>query len=263
MVSDELVERWVARLRREVPGAVAVFLGGSQLRGEAGPHSDVDFDILVADGPRDEWPAWFEMAEDRLVRISTWIRDVDTWLAAAQEPQGWAYHLPCADALRLCWVVDESWRMRLDRTELTYPAHGPELDHFEGETGKVANAWQHGDELALRLAAQDLARSVVSLVAPLNPGPPVYSRSEALRRLLDFDVVPVGYREDMLACLGLRGGSTGPDVHAAARRLTAGVLALLDSHTSTFAGLLPDRELASLRDGSLRRYVEQALASGG
>ena len=54
----ELVGEWVARLRREVPDAVAVFLTGSQLRGDAGSYSDIDFDILVADGPRDEWPGF-------------------------------------------------------------------------------------------------------------------------------------------------------------------------------------------------------------
>ena len=54
---DALVERSVARLRREVPDAVAVYLGGSRLRGEAGPYSDVDFDVLVPQGPRDEWPS--------------------------------------------------------------------------------------------------------------------------------------------------------------------------------------------------------------
>jgi Nucleotidyltransferase domain len=121
VVSDDFIERWVTRLRREVPDVVAVFIGGSQLRGEAGPPSDVDFDIVVADGPRDEWPAWFEAVGDRQVCVSTWIRDVDTWLAAAREPQEWAFYLPCADAMRLCWVAEESWRVRVERTEMRYP----------------------------------------------------------------------------------------------------------------------------------------------
>jgi hypothetical protein len=98
---------------------------------------------------------------------------------------------------------------------MRYPGHEPELDHFEGEAGKVANAWQRGDEPALRLAAQDLARSVVPVVAPLDPGPPVYSRTEALRRLLDVETA-----------------------------------------------LLPPAEATALRDGTFRRYVEQALRSG-
>jgi hypothetical protein len=36
MVSERFVHRWVTRLRAEVPDAVAVFLGGSVVRGEAG-----------------------------------------------------------------------------------------------------------------------------------------------------------------------------------------------------------------------------------
>ena len=54
MIGEEFIQRWVRRLRREVPDGVAVFLGGSYVRGDAGPSSDVDFDVLVADGPRDE-----------------------------------------------------------------------------------------------------------------------------------------------------------------------------------------------------------------
>jgi phosphoribosyl-AMP cyclohydrolase len=111
-----------------------------------------------------------------------------------------------------------------------------------------------GDELALRLAAQDLARSTVSLMLPLNRGSPVHSRQAALRSLLAFEVVPPNYRDDMLACLGLADDTTLQGVYAAARRLTRGALELLHSHQSTFVGMLPQHQ-AELRDGSLRRYV--------
>ena len=255
----ELVGEWVARLRREVPDAVAVFLTGSQLRGDAGSYSDIDFDILVADGPRDEWPGFVAVRGGRPVRVSTWIRDVDAWLAGSQEPQDWAFRLACADPLRLCWA-DESWRDRLDRTELTYPVGPPELDHFEGEVGKVANAWVAGDEPVLRLAVADLALSVVSVLAPLNPRPPVRSRAEALHCLLGFDRAPAGYRADMVTCLGLRGEPNTAAVAAAARRLATGTLGLLRTHEETLAPLLPAHTVRSLRDGSLYRLVEDAAA---
>lgn len=256
MVDEEFVRLWVGRLRAEVPDAVAVFLGGSQVRGDAGPHSDVDFDIVVPEGPRDEWPAWFSGG----VRVSTWIRDVDTWLAARSQPQDWAFGLPCADPMRLCWAADGPWRQRFDITEVRYPAGEPELDHFEGDAGKVANAWAAADPLGLRMAAQDLARSVVSVLVPLNAVPPVRGRGEALRALLDFTVAPDGYREDMLTCMGLADRYAGADeVHAAARRLARGVLALLEEHASTFAGLVPEWEARSLSGGDLRRYLDSAL----
>jgi hypothetical protein len=132
------------------PERSASFWGGSRARGDAGPHSDVDFDILVREGPRDEWPSWF----DGDVCVSTWIRDVDAWLAAQQESQDWAFGLPCADPLRLCWAADDAWRARLDVTHVEYPAQPPELEHFEGAAGKLANAALRGDSLALRLAAR-------------------------------------------------------------------------------------------------------------
>lgn len=258
MLSDEFIDRWVGRLRREVPDAVGILLGGSQLHGDAGPYSDVDFDIVVPEGPRDEWPSWLDTDGGRVVRVSTWIRDAGAWLADQAEPQQWAFYIACAGPVRLCWAADESWRVRLARPEVTHPAGEPEIDHFEGEAGKVANAWHSGDELALRLAAQDLAHSVLSVLQPLNPRPPVRSRRAALATVLGYDVVPDGYRDDMLTCLGLAGSGDAAAVYAAACRLIRGTLDLLDAHESTFAALTPQGS-APLRDGSLRRCVEYAL----
>jgi phosphoribosyl-AMP cyclohydrolase len=262
MIGEEFIQRWVRRLRREVPDGVAVFLGGSYVRGDAGPSSDVDFDVLVADGPRDEWPVWFDAEEDRLVRVDAWIRDVPRWLASQEEPQDWAFGLRSSEPLRLCWVADESWRARLDRSELEHPAGQPELEHFLGDLGKVANAHRRGDELGLRLAAQDLARSCPALLRPVNPdpNPPVGSRHAALLAALEVDVAPPGYRDDLLVCLGLAGKpSSAEEVHAAACRLATGVMELVKSHVDTFTRLLPPQLSASLADGSLRRYTAQVV----
>jgi hypothetical protein len=257
--SDELVDRWTARLRHEVPEAVAIFVGGSYLRGDAGPDSDVDFDVVVANGPRDEWPTWFDGSEGRLVRISAWVRDVDAWLATEDEPQDWAFFLAAADPMRLCWAADDRWRERLDRTQMIHPPGPPEVDHFEGEVGKVTNAFRAGDDVGLRLAAQDLARSVVSMLQPLNVHRPATSRREALRVLLDFEVVPSGYRNDMLACLGLLDAAGASEVHVAACRLARGTMEIVQTNAPTLAALVPADAAESIRDGSLRRYINQII----
>jgi Aminoglycoside adenyltransferase C-terminal domain/Nucleotidyltransferase domain len=260
MVGEEFIQRWVLRVRHEVPDGVAVFLVGSYARGDAGPYSDVDLDVLVADGPRNEWPTWLDVEEHRLVCVSVWIRDVATWLASQQEPQGWAFGLSSLETMRWCWAADDSWRARLDRSQLAHPPGEPELDHLVGDLAKVANAWRRGDELGLRLAAQDLARSCPSLLQPLNPHPPVGSRHAALLTALDFAVVPPGYHDDLLVCLGLAGRPTSAEeVHAAACRLATGVVELLQSHAGRFAPLLPRPLAGSLADGSLRRYLAQLV----
>ena len=261
MIDDAFVQRWVSRLRQEFPDAVAVFLGGSQLRGEAGPHSDVDFDVVVPDGPRDEWPAWVDRSTARPVRVSIWLRDADTWLAEQDVPQGWAFYLPSADPLRLCWVADESWRARLDRSSLVHPAGPPELDHFVSDVAKVANAHAAGDELALRLAGHDLAHACVSLLQPLNPRPPVTSRRAALLTILSYDVAPPGFHDDVLVCLGLTGRpADAADLYATARRLATGVLDLVERHATTLAPLLATFEATSLRDGSLGQHVTDLVS---
>jgi phosphoribosyl-AMP cyclohydrolase len=234
MAGEELVQRWVRRLRQEVPGVVAVFLAGSHVRGDAGPGSDVDFDVLVDQGPRDELPAWFDADGPRLVRVEAWVHDLDQWLASQQESQDRAFGLAAAEPLRLCWVAD-GWRTRLERSRLLHPTGEPELDHFLGDLGKLANARRRGDELTLRLAAQDLARSCPTLLQPLNPHPPVASRQEALLAALEAAVAPPGYRDDLLVCLGLAGRPSGAEqVHATAARLAAGVVALLEAHAATY-----------------------------
>ena len=259
MAGEELVQRWVRRLRQEVPGVVAVLLAGSHVRGDAGPGSDLDFDVLVDEGPRDELPAWFDTDGPRLVRMEAWVRDVDQWLASQRESQDWAFGLAAAEPLRPCWVAD-GWRSRLERSRLLHPAAEPELDHFLGDLGKLANARRRGDELALRLAAQDLARSCPTLLQPLNPHPPVASRHEALLAALEAAVAPPGYRDDLLVCLGLGRPTGAEQVHAAAARLAAGVVALLEAHADTYAPLLSHPQATSLGDGSLRAYVAQLLA---
>ena len=77
----------------------------------------------------------------------------------------------------------------------------------------------------------------------------------------DFDMVPAGYRDDLLVCLGLAGQSaSAEDVDAAACRLASGVVELVESNAETFAPLLPRQLAASLTDGGLRRYVAQLVA---
>lgn len=260
MVGEEFIQRWVRRLRHEIPDGVAVFLGGSYARGDPGPSSDLDFDVLVAGGPRDQWPLWFDADGDRLVRVDVWIRDVARWLASQDEPQDWAFGLPSKEPLRLCWVADDSWRARLDRSELEHPAGPPELEHFLSDLGKVSDAHRHGDELGLRLAAQDLARSCPALLRPVNPDPHprVGSRRAAMLAALQVQVAPPGYRDDLLVCLGLAARpSSAEEVHAAACRLASGMTELLESHADTFTRLLSPPLRASLTDGSLRRYTAQ------
>jgi hypothetical protein len=261
VATDELINRWVERLRAEVPDAVAIFLAGGYVRGDAGPHSDLDFDILVATGPRDEWPGWSEEVDGGLLRISTWIRDVDTWRGSQAEPQRWAFGLACVDPWRLCWAADAAWQARLHGAEARYPPSPIELDHFESGAGKVGNARASRDDLGLRLAAQDLVRAAISVLEPLNSYPPVRGRRDALRTALDFAVAPPGYRDDAATCLGLT-SATSDAVYAAAARLALGTLDVVDAHPETYAAILDPVLLGWLGDGSLRRIVRAALTAG-
>ena len=257
MVDDAFLHRWVERLRREESGVVAVLLKGSYARGDAGPHSDVDFDLLTHGRPRVPYPVYIEKRDGRLLHVSVAVKRLDDWLSREAEPAPWSYSLPVAEATRLLWA-DESVRDELDRPALLRPPGDPELEDFVECAGKVRNALQAGDELRLCLAAQDLARLCPSVLLPLNPATVVGTRPGALRAALSFPVSPPGYRDDMLTCLGMSGrATTAREVRDAALRLATGTLELLRPHAERLAPLLQPDLARYLADGTLQRYLEQ------
>jgi hypothetical protein len=260
VVDEPFITAWVARLRSDIPHAVAVLLKGSHARGVAGPHSDVDFDVLVDGASRDDYLAYLvEAGSDRLVHVSVAVQDVAAWFAEAKEPEEWAFALPAFETTRLLWARDDTLRARLDRPTREHPPGEPELEDVVEGFGKVRNALLRGDDLAVRLAAQGLALLCPSLLRPINPDVRPTHRHEALLAALAFPVAPEGYRDDLLLCLGLTGrASTAHDVHDAARRLVAGTLALLRGHADRVADELPRDLFGYLVDGTLERYVAQS-----
>jgi hypothetical protein len=225
IVNRDLLDESLLRIRREFPDAVAVFLVGSWVRGEAGPFGDIGLDVLVASGPPEEYPSWFVVGTSGRVHVSLWVRDLPRWLGG--EPQEWAFGLPCVDRLQ--------WRDQLAGADIAHPAGEPQLDHFLREVARMAR--YRGDDLALRLAAQDLAHPCPSQLYPLNRVAPVESRYAVLRAALPVDVAVPGFRADPLACLGLVDGpATSTSTSPAVQRLSTGVAWMLAAHARPVCG---------------------------
>jgi phosphoribosyl-AMP cyclohydrolase len=253
VLENSLVSDWTERLRQE-PSAAAVLLVGSHARGVAGPYSDLDLTLLTKEVPADRYRAIFvEQAEDQLLHVSVLAMQWEEWVAMYRKPASWSFSLPAARAVRVLWA-DDAVRSQLAGVAGTNPAGPIELEDFVECACKVKNAHAAGDELALRLAAQDLARLCPSVLQPINTVPEVRTRPEALRVALDLAVAPAGYREDMLVCLGLTGRQISTDrVRESALHLAVGVVDLLAAY-----GGEPQLPLY-LRDGRLRRYLEQTV----
>jgi phosphoribosyl-AMP cyclohydrolase len=259
--SHQFIARWAERLRDEIPGAVAVLLKGSHARGDAGPHSDLDFDVLVEGSPTERYSLWIEPDETgRLRHVSVAVRDLAGWLAEGDEPEPWALGLPVREPMRLMWAANPELRERLDHAGREHPPAEPELEDWLESFGKMRNARHRGDELALRQAAQGLGRYTPTLLRPLNP--PVWATSprSALDLALAFPIAPSAYRPDLLACLGLTGGMATGDLLSAGERLVTSTLALLRDHVGEVAPLLADDIAGYLRDGTLERYIAQMTA---
>ncbi len=263
MIDEAFRARWVERLRTEIHGALAVILKGSHVRGNDGPFSDVDFDVLVDDTEiEDPYPVWMVEHDGRLVHVSVAVERLNDWLAGFKEEASWSFGFPSREVTRLLWVARQSLAAELDRPWREHPAAEPELEDFIEELGKARNAAARGDELPMRLAVQEIAELAPTLLAPLNEPRFPCTRPEAIAMALDLETVPDCYREDMLDCLGLSGRAmTADETLAAGERLVMGTLALVEANVEVFEPLVKPRLLGLVRDGTMRRYLEQGIPS--
>ena len=265
MIDEAFIASWVERLRKEIPGVVAVVLKGSHVRGNAGPFSDLDFDVLVFDEEiADAYLTWIvDDGDGWLVHVSVAVERLDDWLHGFKETSSWSFGFPSSEVTRLMWLGRTSLRAELDRASREHPGGEPELEDFIEELGKARNARLRGDEIPVRLAVQEIAWLCPSLLLPLNRSASPGTRPEALIAALDLDVVPEGYRDDMLFCLGLSGRvSTVDEVLEAGERLVLGTLALLEANADVICPGLAPHLPDLLSSGLLRRYLEQGHTSG-
>ncbi|CCH20199.1 Phosphoribosyl-AMP cyclohydrolase [Micromonospora lupini str. Lupac 08] len=250
------LEDWAARLRdaAERP-VVGILLRGSHARRAATAHSDVDLDVLVGGSPYAARRAYLAETAGRVTHVSVAARDVRSWVDRLGEPADWAFGLPVTAPARLLWA-DPHWRPRIDLPVLCQPAEPPRLEELIAMLGKAAAARAAADRLGVRLAVADLARLCPSVLRPANPSVRVSSRRAAFAAALELPVAPVGYRDDMLLCLGLRPGGTG-QLWAAAVRLVTGILPLIRPYAGEIADVAGADLADALVDGRLDRYVAQ------
>ncbi|WP_066898101.1 nucleotidyltransferase domain-containing protein [Mycolicibacterium houstonense] len=231
---EAVVGRAVVRIRRDYPGTRAILLKGSLVRGDAGPYSDIDLDVLVSGTDESSYAAWFDGEGGRLHHVSVAVHPHDVWWDEAEEPAEWSFGFAVLEVFRLLWAEDPQEAERYGGTGLHRPAGDPELEDFFSDLGKLRNARRAGDELGVRLAARAAAQlcpSVLAVVNPGHPADPITSARAALDAAVSFPVAPQGYREDFLRCLGLSGDTShSDDIAAAAERLVLGTVSLLEDH---------------------------------
>jgi len=265
MIDETFIVRWTERLQAEIPDVEAILLKGSHARGDAGPYSDIDFDVLVTRSEKTTYAAYIdETVSGRSIHVSIAIHDLSSCIAHEADPVSWSFGLPAREIFRLLWAKSDAssdaLRERLDRPPRLHPASDPELEDFIECFAKTRNADRDHDELALRLAAQNLAQLCPTLLRLVNPEVVPDTRLAALRAVLSFPNAPAHYRDDLLRCLGLDGeASSTEDVFDASRRLTVGTLALLQSAylDHRLAGAFEDGLDVALENGTLAKHVVQ------
>lgn len=257
-----LLARWAARLRREEPRALAVLCHGSYARGAPEPHSDLDMDVLIDGGPGAGYRSAFdELPGGRLLHVTVATETLDGWLAQFEPPaesEAWAFFLPARQDARLLWATPAAAARLEGRVALDLEA-SPQLQDLLESAAKVRNALARGDDLGVRLGAQDMALRCPAVLGVLNPPVRAATRRDALDAALALPVAPPGYADDLLLCMGLSGRAAGAqEIHDAALRLAAGILGLLGAYPAALAGRTEPGLPEALADGRLMRLLTQA-----
>jgi hypothetical protein len=92
---DQIVEQAARRLRELEPSAFAVVVTGSDARGTADEHSDLDVRAITKREPRFGYRTWFaERPGATPLHVSLGARSLAYWLAARREPAWWTLGLP-------------------------------------------------------------------------------------------------------------------------------------------------------------------------
>lgn len=247
-----MIEEMVARLRAEHADAVAVVLKGSHARGEAGPWSDIDFDVLVSTPDTEIYRTWLERDGDRLVHVSAAVESIENWLADAEHPVGWSLGLDADETTRLLWAASDELRTLLDQPAKSHPAMEPEVEDSVEYLGKIHNALSKGDAIGVYRNAQKLAHLIPTLLIPVNP-PVIATNSRRVVELITaMPNVPQGFAEDWLTCIGYVDARTPESTAQAAERLVRGALALLPPDPESVG----DDIARIMSDGSLYEYLE-------
>ncbi|HMP43115.1 MAG TPA: hypothetical protein PKA05_22260, partial [Roseiflexaceae bacterium] len=166
-------------------------------------------------------------------------------------------YLPARETARLLWATPAAAAQLADRLTLELQA-SPQLQDLIECAAKVRNALNRDDDLGVRQAAQGLALRAPALLALLNPPVCVESPRLALQAALDLGLVPAGYRDDMLCCLGM--AATAADtaaIAASALRLAHGVITMLRANPTLIAGWVEPGLPEALSDGRLERLLTQ------
>ncbi len=259
MVDEQFIARWAERLAAEIPGALAVLLKGSHVRGDAGFWSDVDFDVLVDDTViAAPYLSWFDRSDERIVHVSVAVKHLDAWLEDFNKPADWAFGFAARPVTTLVWVDRPSLTAELDRPWRAHPPAEPELEDFIESLGKARNAFKRGDELAGRLALRDVGLLAPTLLVPLSGEQFAATKPQALQMALELETTPPGYRDDLLALLGLDGlAHSAEELLALGERLVTGMLDLLAAFVEVLDPLLAPHLGAALREGTIAAYLDQ------
>jgi hypothetical protein len=178
---------WVARLRAEEPGALAVLVQGSFARGDPGPFSDVDLRVVTAGPPRRRDRAYLEEEAGRLVHYSVGSRPLAELIQATTDAEIWPWLVAHYAAVTPLWDPGDAIGLLRRAVEANRPPPRPyldglllELEAMVEEVAKLRNAEVAGDYVLAARAAWEAADHAWKVLQRCTDPRPLATRADGV-----------------------------------------------------------------------------------
>jgi hypothetical protein len=248
------------RLRSE-ESVRAFFLFGSLARKEQGAFSDIDVRVVTDGAPKIGARMTVLDVNGVPTHVSFGARALESMLASARSPAGWAFMAGFVDVAVALDATDAAEAVRAQlREALVKPARlesesglHSDLEDIVEHLAKTRNAYARGESERVYRHAWHVAKNARRALVPFGPVEPARRGGETEERALA--TMPRAFREDLALVAGETPWARDPRaVAAATARVARDVVVKLEALTDA---PLRDPLRADLTSGRVRALVDR------
>jgi predicted nucleotidyltransferase len=216
-------------VRREFPNVIGVMVHGSVARGEPGPFSDIDLEVVTGRGKK---PAEFSYF-DGGIYVGVGFLRVAELEREFGDPKMFFWARGSAKATRVLYDpkgvlrrILARWRQAKPSQQLLEKSLWDDYHNIIEYSGKLRNGWRNDDEYLTRYAARVIGQHVQRAIIALNEIS-IVSENYLWHQVLKAKKRPRHLGTDYPIALGIRGTKETSKVYRSATRLCGETLRLI------------------------------------